>query len=192
MRAFLLFVFEIAAVFGIPRIVNEFRAAHEGKAPPTILVVGPVKESQPVTVARPKAAAAAPKAPAAAKKPVFVRIVQVSVPSGMAAGTLQPVPQADAPATPAKSLGVSAKTAVEESAAPPREDDYLPPWMRGAAAAKPDASAAVADAKPSPEARVLRHALRHKRHRRQEEMGWDSYAGNSRRNRRSAYNWSDF
>lgn len=180
MRAFLLFVFEIATVFGIPRIVNEFRAAQEEKAPPTILVAGPVKESRPVTVARPKALAA--------KKPVFVRIVQVSVPSGTAAGTLQPAPQADAPA---KSPGASAKTAAEESAAPVREDDYLPPWMRGAAA-KPDASPAAADAKPSPAAGVLRHAVRHKRHRRQEEMGWDSYAGYPRRNRRSAYNWSDF
>ena len=126
MRTIVLVLFEIAALFGIPRMVNEFRAAIANARPP-VVAVSPAEESHPVSVAATKAVLA--------EEVEMAQLLQVSLqPSARTVANLQPSPQAHAPAK---------EGAVKESAAAARDDDYLPPWMRGGSAATPVASPAA-------------------------------------------------
>ena len=90
MRTLVLVLFEIAALFGIPRMVNEFRAAIANARPP-VVAVSPAEESHPVSVAATKAVLA--------EEVEMAQLLQVSLqPSARTVANLQPSPQAHAPA----------------------------------------------------------------------------------------------
>jgi hypothetical protein len=126
MRTLLLVLFEIAALFGIPRMVNEFRAAMANARPP-VVAVSSAKESHPVSAATTKAVLV--------EEVAMAQLLQVSLqPSARTVANLQPPPQAHASAK---------EDPVKESAAAARDDDYLPPWMRGGSEATPVASQAM-------------------------------------------------
>lgn len=124
MRTLLLVIFEIAAVFGIPRMINELRQAFRAAPPPVAVAaaVNPVKE-------RPAAAVLAKRA--AADEETEAKLLKDSLPpSARTVANLQAAPE-----TP---LAVKLKPPKEKPAAS-RNDDYLPPWMRGEGAPKREA-----------------------------------------------------
>lgn len=150
MRTFCLSVFAIVAAFGIPRSVNEIRAALDEKARPAVEAVVPATESQPVPAMAANATPAQEPASAKLAPPLLEAKPGPVV-------TVQPVQQAAAPAKQAKEARL------------PRDDDYLPPWMRGSSQANADTETAPAAA-PA----VTKQARRHRRR----ERRWDyaSYA----------------
>ncbi len=168
MRIILLVVLEIAAVFGIPRAIYEVRAAF-GIVPrsPTVRVAQLVKDALP--------APSAPAKPAKAGEVEKALLLQASqLPAGRAVAKLPSSPQARRPA---------ADTAAGKGAAPPRDDDYLPPWMRAEHAAKPDPSAAG-----TVRVAVAVQPARHVRNKHRNDGR--AYSNNTRRSRRSsAYPW---
>jgi hypothetical protein len=161
MRTFVLIVFEIAVLFGIPRMINELRGAL-GEARPAVATVSPAKESRPASVAPAKAVLAAEAGRA--------QLLQVPLQaSARTVAKLQPLPQALVPST-----QIPAKAAV-----PARDDDYLPPWMRGAAAANRDAAPAASI--PAPAAAKKSAATKQAgQKRRRSDRGRYAYASNSR------------
>ena len=175
MRAFVLVLFEIAVLFGIPRMVNELRAAL-GEAPPaTAVAVRPANESRSISIAGTKAALA--------KEIEKVQLLQVSLqPSARTVANLQPLPQAH----------VSAKESpVKEGVAAARDDDYLPPWMRGVGAAPPLASPAASV--QAPVAVKKAGAAKQAGHkRRRSEKGLNAYANSSRHARQRSIWAMDF
>lgn len=154
MRTFCLSVFAIVAAFGIPRSVNEIRAALDEKVRPAVAAVVPATESQPVPA---MAATATPaQEPASAK---LTPLLLEAKPGPVV--TVQPVEQGAAPAKQAKETSL------------PRDDDYLPPWMRGSNQANADTNPA-AETAPAAAPAVTKQARRHRRR----ERRWDyaSYA----------------
>jgi hypothetical protein len=172
MRIILLVVLEIAAVFGIPRGIYEARSAL-GIAPPAPAVrVAHLAKAAGTISATPTRLAKAGEVESALLFQVLPS------PAGRTVAKLAPSPKVRRP--------VEETRANAAVASPARDDDYLPPWMRGTNAAKAvesgssDIRVAVAVQKPQ--------RAKHLRGRRHSERR--DYAGNARHGRRStAYPW---
>ena len=137
MRIVLLIIFEVVALVGIPRLIHELRVALGEKAPPVLMVATATNERQSVPASSPPAKAALTDELAKAQ------LMQDSLPpSARTVANLQAVPQV---------LIAAKESPARENAAAPRDDDYLPPWMRDAGGAKREAS-------PAPSAVASVHA----------------------------------
>lgn len=187
MRIFLLVIFEVVALVGIPRMIHELRAALGEKAPPVLMVASSTNEQQPVPVSSPPAKAALTDELAKAQ------LLQDSLPpSARTVANLQAVPQVVIPAK---------ENPARENAAAPRDEDYLPPWMRGADAAKreagpaPSALASVrarAAAKTPAPAKQIRHRRHRAERQRRAERRREAYTATPRRARNRRLSLLDF
>ncbi len=180
MRIVLLVMFEIAALIGIPRMINELREAF-GDTPPPIAVVA-ISPKVRLT-------AAVPAKPVLADEAATARLLKDSLPPS--ARTV-----ADLQAAPVAPIPVRVESPQENPAAS-RDDDYLPPWMRGGGAPKREAKLApapvpFASAAGTSAARAVR-PVRHVRHkRRRSERGWETRVRHSRRARGGGLFWAGF
>jgi hypothetical protein len=171
MRTFLLVIVEVVALFGIPRMIHELRVALGEKAPPVLTVATSTNQRQPVPVSSPPAKAALTDE---LKK---ARLLQDSLPpSARTVANLQAVPQVLIPAK---------ESAAHENAAAPRDDDYLPPWMREAGGVKREANAApsVLVSASAPAAAAVKTPAKQVRHRRHRADNREVYTANPRRTR---------
>ena len=181
MRTFLLVIFEVVALVGIPRMIHELRTALGEKAPPVLMVATSTNEQEPVPVSGPPAKAALTDELAKAQL-----LQDLLPPSARTVANLQAVPQVLIPAK---------ESPARENAAALRDDDYLPPWMRGAGGAKREASPAPsaiasvhapAAAKPLTPAKQIRHRQR------RAERGREAYTATPRRARNRRLSLLDF
>jgi hypothetical protein len=171
MRIFLLVIFEVVALFGIPRMIHELRVALGEKAPPVLMVATSTNQRQPVPVSSPP-----PKA-ALADELEKAQLLQNSLPpSARTVAKLQEVPQV---------LIAAKESPARENAAAPRDDDYLPPWMRDAGGVKRDANAApsVLASANVPAAAAVKTPAKQVRHRRHRADNREAYTTNPRRTR---------
>jgi hypothetical protein len=169
MRTFLLVIFEVVALFGIPRMIHELRAALGEKAPPVLMVANSTNERQPAPVSSPPAKAAL------ADELEKAQLLQASLPpSARTVANLQAVPQVLIPAK---------ESPARENAAAPRDDDYLPPWMREASGAKREASAAPSALATAHAPAAVKPPAKQARHRRHRADNGEAYAANPRRAR---------
>lgn len=181
MRIFLLVIFEVVALVGIPRLIHELRAALGEKAPPVLMVATSTNQRQPVPASSPPAKAALTDELAKAQ------LMQDSLPpSARTVANLQAVPQV---------LIAAKESSARENATAPREDDYLPPWMRDASGAKREASpapSAVASVRAPVTAKTQTPVkqIRHRRHR--AERGREAHVGTPRRARNRRLSLLDF
>ncbi len=167
MRTFLLVIFEVVALFGIPRMIHELRVALGEKVPPVLMVASSTNQRQPVPVSSPPAKAAL------ADELEKAQLLQDSLPpSARTVANLQAVPQVLIPAK--ESPG-------HENAAAPRDDDYLPPWMRDAGGVKREASAAPSALAGAHAPAAVKTPAKQIRHRRRRADNWEAYAANPRR-----------
>lgn len=154
MRTLLLIIFEIGALIGIPRVINELREAL-GEAPPVIISASSARDRQ---------TAGTPAKAVSAEEVAKAQLLRDSLPpSARTVANLQTAPQAPVPVR---------VEPPQENAAASQDDDYLPPWMRGAGAPKREAKLApgpipVASAPGATAAKAAGPVkqVRHKRHR---------------------------
>jgi hypothetical protein len=166
MRTFLLVLFEVVALFGIPRMIHELRAALGEKTPPVLMVANSTNEQQPVPASSPPAKAAL------TDELEKAQLLQDSLPpSARTLANLREVPQVLIPAK---------ESPARENAAAPRHDDYLPPWMRDAGGVKREAS--LAPSAPASAPAAAKTPAKQIRHRRRRD-GQEAYAANPRRAR---------
>lgn len=177
MRTFVLIMFEIAAIFGIPRIINELRTALGETAPPVTTAESPSRGGQPVS--------AVPAKGALAQEVERAQLLQGTLePSARSVANLQPLPRA---------VVAAKEIPVQNNGAVARDDDYLPPWMkRAGAGAMPDESPAASVRAPVAAKKKGAAARQIDRKRRRGERGRDDYAGYSRRASRASFSWLDF
>ena len=181
MRIVLLIIFEVVALVGIPRLIHELRVALGEKAPPVLMVATATNERQSVPASSPPAKAALTDELAKAQ------LMQDSLPpSARTVANLQAVPQV---------LIAAKESPARENAAAPRDDDYLPPWMRDAGGAKREASpapSAVASvhAPAAAKAQTPAKQVRHKRRR--AERGREASAATRGRARNRRVSFLDF
>jgi hypothetical protein len=169
MRTFLLVIFEVVALFGIPRMIHELRAALGEKAAPVLTVATSTNQQQPVAVSTPPAKAAL------TDELEKAQLLQVSLPpSARTVANLQAVPQVLIPAK---------EGPARENAAAPRDDDYLPPWMREASGAKREASAAPSALASAHAPVAVKTQAKQIRHRRRRADNGEAYAASPRRAR---------
>ena len=181
MRIFLLIIFEVVALVGIPRLIHELRVALGEKAPPVLMVATSTNERQPVPASSPPAKAALTDELAKAQ------LMQDSLPpSARTVANLQAVPQV---------LIAAKESPARENATAPRDDDYLPPWMRDAGAAKREASpapSAVASVHAPATAKTQTPAKQIRHKRRRVERGREAFAATRGRARNHRLSFLDF
>jgi hypothetical protein len=170
MRTFLLVIFEVVALFGIPRMIHELRVALGEKAPPVVMAATSTNQQQHVPVS------SAPPAKAALTDELEkAQLLQDSLPpSARTVANLQAVPQALIPAK---------ESAAHENVAAPRDDDYLPPWMRDAGGVKREASTAPSALASAHAPAAVKTPAKQIRHKRRRAGNGDAYAANPRRAR---------
>ena len=168
MRTLLLIMFEVLALFGIPRMIYELRATLGETAPPSLMAATAAKEQQP--------APSVPAKVAQVDELAKGKLLQDSLPpSARTVANLHAVPQL---------LITAMKSPAAENAAAARDDDYLPPSMRGAGKTKHEARSGPTEvasirAPVAARAAVPVKQIRHKRHR--SERGREAYAASPRR-----------
>jgi hypothetical protein len=176
MRTLLLIIFEIGALIGIPRVINELREAL-GEAPAVVM---------PASSTRDRQTAGTPAKAVSAEEVAKAQLLKDSLPpSARTVANLQAAPQAPVPVR---------VEPPQENAAASQDDDYLPPWMRGAGAPKREAKLApgpipIASAPGAMAAKPVKQ-VRHKRHR--GERRWEARVRRSRHASRGGLFWAGF